>query len=158
MNPLVLKAIHVLSVALFLGNIITGIFWKAHADNLGDLRARAQALDGIIKADRLFTLPGVILIIVTGAWMANISHIPLLGMNWAAWGLYLFGATGVIFQLFVGPLQKKMLANTRAGVSGTWDETQYQRLSRQWQIWGGIATLLPIIIVFLMVPKPDLGS
>ena len=37
-----LKALHVLSVVLFLGNIITGVFWKLHADTAGDLRARAQ--------------------------------------------------------------------------------------------------------------------
>ena len=47
---LALKALHILSVVLFLGNIITGVFWKVHADRTGDLRARAQALDGIIKA------------------------------------------------------------------------------------------------------------
>ena len=119
MNTLLLKAIHVLSVVLFLGNIITGVFWKLHADGLGELRARVQAFDGIIRSDRLFTLPGVVLIIVTGVWMANINHIPLLGTTWTAWALYLFGTSGVIFQFLIGPLQKKLLANTRAGLSGT---------------------------------------
>ena len=44
MQYLLLKALHVLSVVLFLGNIITGVFWKMHADRSGDLRgARAGA-------------------------------------------------------------------------------------------------------------------
>ena len=54
-----LKSLHIVSVVLFLGNIITGVFWKLHADRTGDLRARAQALDGIIASDRWFTVPGV---------------------------------------------------------------------------------------------------
>ena len=49
MSYLLLKSLHVVSVVLFLGNIITGVFWKVHADRVGDLRARAQALDGIIS-------------------------------------------------------------------------------------------------------------
>ena len=76
---LILKSLHVISVVLFLGNIITGVFWKVHADITGDLRARAQALDGIIKSDRLFTVPGVFAIIITGCGMAMHAHIPLLG-------------------------------------------------------------------------------
>ena len=67
---LLLKSLHILSVVLFLGNIITGVFWKVHADRSGDLRARAQALDGIIQSDRWFTLPGVLAIIVTGVLLA----------------------------------------------------------------------------------------
>jgi hypothetical protein len=33
---LILKSLHIVSVVLFLGNIITGVFWKVH----GDLRVR----------------------------------------------------------------------------------------------------------------------
>jgi len=44
---LALKLLHVLGVIVFLGNIITGIFWKAHADKSRDPRLIAHALDGI---------------------------------------------------------------------------------------------------------------
>lgn len=33
-----LKALHILAVALFLGNIVTGLFWKVHGDRTGDPR------------------------------------------------------------------------------------------------------------------------
>jgi len=59
---LLLKAVHVLAVVLFLGNIVTGIFWKAHGDRTGDPRIMAHTLDGIIRSDRWFTIPGVVLI------------------------------------------------------------------------------------------------
>ena len=148
-----LKSLHVLSVVLFLGNIITGVFWKLHGDG-GDLRARAVALEGIIRSDRWFTLPGVIAIIVTGVLLATTLHYPLLRTLWIVWALILFGLSGVMFQFFVAPLQKKMLANVRAGIDGNWNESEYRRLSRAWQLSGAVATLAPVIAVFLMVMKP----
>ena len=154
MHYLALKALHILSVVLFLGNIITGVFWKVHADLTGDLRARAQALDGIIKADRWFTVPGVLLIVATGVSMALLAHLPMLSTLWIGASLALFGVSGLAFGLAVGPLQKKLLTNVRAGLSGNWDETQYNALSRSWGIWGIVATAAPVIALFLMVMKP----
>jgi uncharacterized membrane protein len=151
---LMLKSLHIVSVVVFLGNIITGVFWKYHADRAADLRARAQALDGIIASDRLFTLPGVMLIIVTGVAAALLAHIPLLGTAWVAASLALFGLSGMVFSMRVGPLQKKLLANVRAGIEGNWDQATYERLSRAWRNWGLVATGAPLIVVFLMVFKP----
>ena len=150
-----LKALHVLGVVLFLGNIITGVFWKLHADAAGDLRARAQALDGIIRSDRLFTMPGVLLIIVTGVWMAIEGGLPMLSTDWILWSIILFGISGAAFGGRVGPLQKKLLANVRAGLGGHWNEAEYHTLSRGWQIWGIVATGAPLVALILMVLKPD---
>ena len=148
---LILKSLHVVSVVLFLGNIITGVFWKHHADRGGDLKVRERVLVGIIASDRLFTLPAVVLIIVTGVLAAMLAHMPILGTPWIAWSLGLFGLSGLCFALAVGPLQKKLLANVRAGLSGKWDEATYERLSRGWQLWGAVATGAPHVVVFLMV-------
>ena len=154
MQYLVLKSLHVLFVVLFLGNIITGVFWKMHADHTGHLGARVQALDGVIRADSWFTLPGVIGIIATGVLMAMGAHLPILGTRWILWAIILFGISGIVFGVFLGPVQKKLLANVRAGLAGQWDESEYRRLSRAWQVWGSIATLAPVGALFLMVLKP----
>ena len=151
---LVLKSLHVLSVVLFLGNIITGVFWKFHGDHVGTLPARAQALEGIIRSDRWFTMPGVTAIIITGVWMALNAHLPILGTRWILWSLVLFGISGASFSLVVAPLQKKLLANASAGIAGTWTQSEYQKLSRAWELWGAVATLTPIVALFLMVTKP----
>jgi uncharacterized membrane protein len=155
MQYFILKALHIASVVLFLGNIITGVFWKVHGDRTGDLRARAQALDGIIRSDRLFTLPGVVLIIVTGVLLAMTLHLPILGTKWILWSLILFGISGVAFSVFVGPLQKKLLKNVQAGLAGTWNQAEYEALSRSWTLWGLVATAAPLIALFLMVMKPS---
>jgi uncharacterized membrane protein len=154
---LTLKSLHIVSVVLFLGNIITGVFWKVHADITGTLPARAQALDGIIRSDRVFTVPGVLLIIATGVALALLGNLPLLRTFWIAWSLVLFGISGAAFSIFVAPLQKKLLVNVRAGIAGNWNEGEYHALSRSWKIWGTIATLAPLIAVFLMVMKPAHG-
>jgi uncharacterized membrane protein len=154
MQYLLLKAAHILSVVLFLGNIITGVFWKFHGDKVGTLAARAQALEGVIRSDRWFTMPGVFAIIITGVWMALDAHLPLLGTKWILWSLILFGISGACFGAFVAPLQKKLLANVRDGISGNWNQSEYQRLSRAWELWGAVATLTPAIALFLMVTKP----
>jgi uncharacterized membrane protein len=151
---LLLKSLHVVAVVLFLGNIITGVFWKVHADIEGSLAARAQALDGIIKSDRVFTVPGVLLIIATGVALAVIGELPLLRTFWIGWSLVLFGISGLAFSIFVAPLQKTLLANVRAGQTGAWNEAQYRALSRSWTVWGTIATSAPLIALFLMVMKP----
>ncbi len=154
MQYLLLKSLHVLSVVLFLGNIVTGVFWKFHGDRVGTLAARAQALDGVIHSDRWFTMPGVFAIIITGVWMALNAHLPLLGTKWILWSLILFGISGASFSVLVAPLQKKLLANVRAGIAGTWNQAEYQKLSRSWELWGAVATLAPVIALFLMVTKP----
>jgi uncharacterized membrane protein len=151
---LAIKSLHVLGVVLFLGNIITGIFWKRHADRSGDLKVRAQVLAGIIASDRLFTLPTVGLIIVTGVLDALLVHLPILRTPWIAWGLGLFLLSGLVFSTRVGPLQKKLLSNVEAGISGNWDRAAYERLSREWLGWGWVATGAPLVVVFLMVFKP----
>jgi uncharacterized membrane protein len=154
MTYLLLKSLHVIGVVLFLGNIITGIFWKVHADLGGDLRARAQALDGIIKSDRVFTVPGVLLIIVTGVALALVGNLPILGTPWILWSIVLFGIAGAVFGIKVGPLQKKLLSNVRAGLAGSWNENHYQALSRSWRAWGMVATAAPLLALVLMVLKP----
>jgi uncharacterized membrane protein len=150
---LLLKSLHIVSVVLFLGNIITGVFWKVHADRTGDLRARAQALDGIIKSDAIFTTPNVFIIILTGVGTAYAAGIPILSTPWILGSIILFGISGAAFA-FVAPLQKKLLANTKAGIAGDWDEAAYAKLSRSWTLWGTVATGAPLIAVFLMVMKP----
>ena len=150
---LVLKALHVVSVVLFLGNVITGFFWKLHADR-GDLRAREQALDGLIRSDRIFTTPAVLLIIATGVALALLAHIPFLGTPWVLWSIVLFGIAGAVFGARVGPLQKKLLSNVRAGLAGQWNEAEYRALSQRWRAWGLVATGAPLAALFLMVIKP----
>ena len=57
MPYLTLKMLHIVAVVLFLGNIITGVFWKDHADRSRDPRIILAILEGIVRSDRWFTIP-----------------------------------------------------------------------------------------------------
>jgi uncharacterized membrane protein len=66
MTYLLLKLLHITSVVVFLGNILTGLFWAAHANRTRDFSVVALKFEGIIRSDRIFTTPGVIGILVSG--------------------------------------------------------------------------------------------
>jgi uncharacterized membrane protein len=150
---LALKVLHIVSVVLFLGNIITGVFWKAHADRTRDARLMAHALDGVIRSDRMFTMPAVFLIIITGVWLAIEGGFPILRTDWIWQSLILFGISGVLFGAQVAPLQKKMHALAQQAAGGAPMSPDYARLTRRWAIAGGVATLAPLLAVVLMVVK-----
>lgn len=152
---LALKVLHILAVVLFLGNIMTGVFWKAHGDRTGDPRIMAHTLDGIIRSDRWFTIPGVLLIIVFGIGAAMVARLPILGTGWILHSLILFGISGLAFVGQVAPLQRKLWALAQVGAAGgQWDPSAYHRLSRRWEFWGAVAVLTPLAALVLMVVKP----
>ena len=154
---LVLKLIHVIAVVLFLGNIITGLFWKFHADGTRDPKVIAHAFEGIIRADRWFTIPGVIAIILSGGGAAIQGRFPILGTGWIFWSIVLFIISGIAFSVKVAPLQVRIAKMARAGInSGEMDWQLYHALSRSWEFWGLVALVTPVAAMVLMVLKPTL--
>lgn len=150
-----LKFLHIVGAILFLGNITTGVFWKAHADRSRDPKIIAHALDGVIRSDRLFTIPGVIIIVGAGVAAAIIGGIPLLRTEWLAGGIILLTIAGISFGARVAPLQRQMRDLARSAAAGEkFDWATYEKLSRAWAIWGSIALLAPFIAAALMVFKP----
>ncbi len=151
-----MKLLHIFAVIMFLGNIITGLFWHRHAEHTRNPRLIAHAVEGVIQSDRLFTIPGIVVIITTGIFAAIQGKLPLLGTRWILWTLVLFGISGVIFMARVAPLQRQLLAFAQAGAaSGSFDFETYHRRAIRWEIWGAAATLTPLVGLALMVLKPS---
>jgi uncharacterized membrane protein len=114
-------------------------------------------MSGVIRSDRLFTMPGVLLIIASGVLAAIQGGFPIFGTPWILWTLVLFGISGLVFGVRLAPLQRRMRAFAEAGASGgPFDYAAYHRLSRQWDFWGAVATLTPLAGLALMVLKPAL--
>lgn len=153
----ILELVHVLAVVAFLGNIGTGLFWKLHADRTRDPRFIAHAFDGIIRSDRLFTLPGVVLIVVSGFGAAGIGGYPLLRTDWILGSIVLFTISGLAYAARVAPLQTRIRALARASEGGApFDWAKYGAWSRQWELWGAVALVTPLVALALMVLKPEL--
>jgi uncharacterized membrane protein len=149
-----LKFLHIFGVVLFLGNIVTAALWKARADRSGDLGAVAFAQRGVAMADWVFTLPGVVLVLIGGYGMAAKRPWPLHGLPWLEWGQAFFWAAVVIWLLVLVPTQRRLIEVSEGAKAAGTLPPEFRRLSRRWAMWGGIATLLPLVVLFLMVAKP----
>lgn len=152
MDYLPIKALHVFSVVIFLGNIITGLFWMRWAVKTKDVKIMHHAMGGIIVSDRWFTIPGVFSIIIFGIWGAIKAGYPIFGTGWILWSIILFSLSGIAFGIFVAPLQKKIHAMT-AEQGGNFDWAAFQRVYRAWDLWGLFALITPLGAFVMMVLK-----
>ena len=145
------KLAHIIGVVMFLGNIVTGLFWVRFARASGDPRLISHAVRGVIRSDRLFTVPGVIVVTIFGFGAAALGGYPIWGTGWIRWSIILFSISGVAFMWKLAPLQRKMAnyfdSHPEADLSG------FDALMRQWELWGLIATVTPIVAFVLMVLK-----
>jgi uncharacterized membrane protein len=148
-----LMFLHLFGVVLFVGNIIVSALWKTHADRSGDLATVAFAQRTVALADWMFTLPGALLILIGGYGMALSRPWPLHGLRWLELGQGLFILAALIWVIVLIPTQRRLIAVSEAARRTGSLPPEFAQLSRRWAMWGGIATLLPIIVLFLMITK-----
>ena len=150
----ILLAVHILAAIIFVGNIITAAFWKVRADRSGNLEAIALSTRAVLLADFAFTGPGILAVLGTGIAMAGITGWERFQEPWLSLSFILFVVTGIIWLAALLPLQFRMARLARQSAARGSLDPAYTRSSRLWAIFGGVATLLPIVILFLMVLKP----
>lgn len=149
-----LKLIHLVAVMIFLGNIIIGLFWMHIAVKTKDIKIISFTMKGIIKADRWFTIPGVIVITAGGFLAAIYGHLPILGTGWIFWSIIMFSISGLAFAFKVVPLQKSiynLTLNKENSIDFDW--ANFSKLYVQWDIWGLIALLTPLAAFVMMTLK-----
>ncbi|MBT8140888.1 MAG: DUF2269 family protein [Gammaproteobacteria bacterium] len=156
MDYLSWKTIHIASVIIFIGNITTGLFWAAHAKKSRDFKIIASTFSGISKSDRWFTLPGVFGILISGVALALAAKFPILSTGWIFWALMLFAVSGIVFSIWIAPLQKQIsqYCETQNSDEKSWNH--FTSLYKKWEIYGLIALFSPAIAFVLMVLKPGI--
>ena len=145
------KLIHVLAAIVFLGNITAGIFWKMQAEKTKDAMKIAETFKNLTKADRIFTMPSVTLLILFGLGTAMQGNLSLVETSWILWPEILIIISAYAFMAKVSPVQKKIAKLASDTENFKWDE--YKKLSKQWNFWGTIAVAAPYIAVIFMVLK-----
>jgi uncharacterized membrane protein len=144
---------------MFLGNILSGVFWKLQADRSKNPLIIAHTFRAIIRSDRWFTIPGSVVIVLAGVAAAIVGRIPILGTGWILWSLVLFTISGLAFMFRVAPLQTQLAALAGAAAeSGQLNWSAYHSMARRWEIWGAVALMTPLAAMALMVLKPSLPS
>ncbi|PKB83227.1 MAG: hypothetical protein BZY88_02740 [SAR202 cluster bacterium Io17-Chloro-G9] len=150
----ILLAIHIVSAVVFVGNMIISAFWKVRADRSGSTEAMANASRSLLWADIVFTVPGLVGLLVTGIWMVNLTGWERFQEPWLGISLVLLVLTAVIWAAGLLPLQLRMARLARLQSTNTTSDPAYRRSSKIWSMLGGIATLMPVVILFLMVLRP----
>ena len=150
---LLLKLIHVFAVIIFMGNIITGLFWMRHANKTRNYSIISFTMKGIITSDKWFTIPGVVIITAAGFSAAINGGLPLLRTGWIFWSIVLFSLSGLIFSVKVAPLQKKILHIAENNAANEFNDKVYHSHLRQWETWGLLALITPLAALVMMVLK-----
>lgn len=148
-------SLHILGVVLFLGNLIVTAVWKTLADRTKNPPVVAYGQRLVTVTDLAFTATGAALIIVAGQVMAQDYGGVFSGPAWLTWGWSLFIASGVIWLTVLIPIEVLQARLARGFRDGGIIPERYWRLSRLWAIFGVIATILPLVTLYLMVVKPD---
>ena len=111
-------------------------------------------MKGVIKSDRLFTIPGVIVITAGGFMAAIYGNLPLLRTGWIFWSLILFSISGIAFGWKVAPLQRKIynLTSNKETVND-FNWPGFKKVYLEWETWGLVALLTPVAALVMMVLK-----
>ena len=150
----ILLAFHIVAAVVFVGNIITAAFWKVRADRSGSMEAMANASRSLLLADLAFTGPGIIVLLVTGFWMVALTGWDRFQEPWLGISMVLLVLTSIIWAAGLLPLQFRMARLSRLQTGHMTSDPAYRMTSKVWSMLGGTATLMPIVILFLMVLKP----
>lgn len=84
------------------------------------------------------------------AWQGGL---PLIRSGWILWSIVAFSISGIVFGWRVAPLQKEPLRATESAEADSFDWATYRAKSLQWEIWGALATITPLLAVAMMVLK-----
>ena len=149
-----LKLIHLFAVVIFLGNIITELFWMHNAQRTKNLKIVSFTISNIIKGDKYFTIPSVIFITVAGVAGSIFGHLSTLHTGWIFWSIILFVISGLAFTIKVAPLQKKIHSLTLQ--KDSWNSVEWAAFNKfylAWNLWGWVALITPVLAFVMMTVK-----
>jgi uncharacterized membrane protein len=146
------KSVHIIGVVILLGNVTITAFWKVLADRTGNARIIAHAQHGVTVADWIFTLAGIILILIGGYGAVVIAGMPLASTVWLVIGQLLLAASGFIWLGVLIQIRQARVARSMAPDNAV--PSQYRRDNRFWLIWGVVATVPLVAAIYVMVAKP----
>lgn len=152
----VLLLLHHLGMILLFGNIAVSSLWMSRARRTGERSILYYATRTISRADLLFTVPGLILIIGPGVLL--VGGVRDWGRtSWAELALALMLIIFFVWVTQIVKYQRRMLrvakeaAELRIGLSDA-----FYHYERWWSLWNGLVTVLLLASLFLMVFKPHL--
>jgi uncharacterized membrane protein len=143
----VIKFLHILVAIIAVGSSAGSSFWLRLAmDSPANL---PFALRTARFMDNFVTRPGLAVLLLTGLWMAATHW--TLSILWVRAAIVLVVAVLVLLFTVVGPVHRRLI---RAVESAGRTSPQAKRLELMFELAGGGAGLLILLVVWLMVAKP----
>lgn len=146
------RVLHIVGAVLFLGNIIVTAAWASLGRRNRDPEVIRFLVRGILLTDAIFTVPGVILLVLNGGILSPAYF--QAGAPWLEAAIVLFIITGILWGAVLVPVQKRLARLVDAMPRGGPIPAEYDALMAKWFRFGGMATLLPLVTLVLMVLKP----
>jgi uncharacterized membrane protein len=146
-----LKFIHVTSIAVWFGGLVTMLLLNRLFTSAGD-HATVQAIgrQGARFSTRLF-LPAVLTTLITGIGMVQINDLGF-GTTWIMWGIIGLVASMVIGGALTGGTARKLGARIAAGDI---DPPTIAAMQRRMLMFAILNMLLLLSIIWAMVAKPS---
>jgi uncharacterized membrane protein len=148
------KLLHIVGAILLVGNIIVTAVWLVLAEQSRNAATLHFAAKAVMWADVFFTAPGILLLLANGQILAQAAW---GGMreSWIVLAFGLFVLSGIVWIGFLVRLQHRLiqLSGQAVGAGGSLSTTFFRAL-HAWHIAGMVATVSPILSLFLMVVKP----
>jgi uncharacterized membrane protein len=143
---------HIVGAVIFMGNILVTAVWMSLARRSSNTEALRMGARGIMLTDAIFTLPGVILLILNG----GIIGTPYFRAHatWLFVSIALFVVSGILWGAVLIPIQRRLYTLMKATPGGASVPAEADQLLRKWFRFGGVAALLPLVTLVLMVLKP----
>ena len=148
------RFLHILGAVMFLGNIVTGAMWMIVTDVTESPSMFRFSIRAINIADLIFTGPGVVLLVLNGAFMAT-NWNGLWSAAWLKWSLILFILIGVLWSSILVPLQIKFenICEDKNVFRSLYVTSSFRKLLVAYFVVGSITIILALVILFLMVSK-----
>ena len=146
----VLKFIHVVSIAIWLGGLITMLTLNRVLQRAGDPAAmQALGRQGGVISMRLF-MPAVLMTVITGIGMVQSGHLTFRS-TWVMWGIAGTVVSFVLGGIFTGAASRKLGRQLASGAISAADAARVQ----QRILLAVILNLLVLLsVVWAMVAKP----
>ena len=152
------KFVHVLSVSLFLGNVVIGTLWETRSL----LSKRAEIIrytyETVAWLDAVFTAPLILLVVVSGLMLGTIAG-GVFTLAWLVVAFATFALTGLVWLALDIPTQyrvKRLFREAPAEVAEL--PAPLLRVLRFRVVLNAGAVVSLLVVLFLMVHKPELPA
>ncbi len=152
------KFVHVLSVSLFLGNVVIGTLWETRSL----LSKRAEIIrytyETVAWLDAVFTAPLILLVVVSGLMLGTIAG-GVFTLAWLVIAFATFALSGLVWLAFDIPTQYRVKRLFREAPAEAAELPTPLLSVLRFRIFlnaGAVVSLL--VVLFLMVHKPELPA